>query len=207
MFLMENPVTLARRRDAAATRERLIGAAFEEIYRTGYQGSDINSILTRAGVTKGALYHHFGSKEALGHAVIEHLIAGVMTAKWLAPLDDTDDPISALIGVIAGTSLGDLEVSGGCPLNNLAQEMSPIDEGFRVRLSRIFTGWIGGIADALRLGQANGVVRRNIDPREAATFIVATYEGYLSLAKNAQAPGLIQSGIRQLTTYLEGLRP
>lgn len=207
MFLMENPVTLARRRDAVATRERLIAAAFEEIYRTGFQGSDINSILARAGLTKGALYHHFGSKEALGHAVIEQLIAGVMTAKWLAPLDDTDDPIAALIGIIQGTSLGDLEVSGGCPLNNLAQEMSPVDEGFRIRLSRIFTGWIGGIADGLRLGQANGVVRRDIDPGETATFIVATYEGYLSLAKSAQAPALIQSGIRQLTRYLESLRP
>jgi AcrR family transcriptional regulator len=149
MFLMENPVNLARR-DAAATRERLIAAAFEEIYRTGFQGSDINSILTRAGLTKGALYHHFGSKEALGHAVIEQLIAGVMTAKWLAPLDDTDDPIGALIGVVEGTSLQDAHVTGGCPLNNLAQEMSPIDEGFRMRLSHIFTGWIGGIADALR---------------------------------------------------------
>lgn len=205
MFLMENPVSLARR-DAAATRERLIAAAFEEIYRTGFQGSDINSILARAGLTKGALYHHFGSKEALGHAVIERLIAGVMTAKWLAPLDDTDDPIGALIAIVEGTSLQDAHVTGGCPLNNLAQEMSPIDEGFRMRLSRIFTGWIGGIADALRLGQANGVVRRDIDPRECATCIVATYEGYLSLAKSAQAPGLIQAGIRQLKQYLEGLR-
>lgn len=207
MFLMENPATLARRRDATATRERLITAAFEEIYRTGFQGSDINSILGRAGMTKGALYHHFDSKEALGHAVVEHLIAGVMTAKWLAPLDDTDDPIGALIGVISGTSIGDFEVSRGCPLNNLAQEMSPVDEGFRVRLSRIFSGWIGGIADALRLGQANGTVRRDIDPRETATFVVATYEGYLSLAKNAQAPAMIQACIRQLTGYLEGLRP
>jgi hypothetical protein len=36
--------------------------------------------------------------------------------------------------------------------------------------------------------------------------VVATYEGYLSLAKSAQAPGLIQAGIRQLKQYLEGLR-
>lgn len=195
------------RRNAGHTRERLLNAAFEEVYHSGFRGSDLNTILAKAGVTKGALYHHFDGKEALGHAIVEGVIAKITQDKWLAPLDDVDDPIDALIGILNGTGTSDAEVNGGCPLNNLAQEMSPLDEGFRLRLSEIFTNWIGGVTDALRLGQVNGKVRRDIDPRETATFFVASYEGYISLAKTAQDARVLRSGIRQLRIYLEGLRP
>jgi TetR/AcrR family transcriptional repressor of nem operon len=195
------------RKNPVQTRDRLLTAAFSEIYTMGYQGSDLNSILGRAGVTKGALYHHFGSKEALGHAVIDQFIAKITSDKWLAPLDDVDDPIDALIGIVEGTSFSDEDVAGGCPLNNLAQEMSPVDDGFRQRLNRLFSEWIGGVADALRLGQANGKVRRDIDAREAAMFMVAAYEGFLSLAKAAQDPALLRSGVRQVVVYLNSLRP
>ena len=195
------------RRNAGHTRERLLNAAFEEVYHSGFRGSDLNTILAKAGVTKGALYHHFDGKEALGHAVVEGVIAKITQDKWLAPLDDVDDPIDALLGILEGTGTSEAEVNGGCPLNNLAQEMSPLDEGFRLRLSEIFANWIGGVTDALRLGQVNGKVRRDIDPRETATFFVASYEGYISLAKTAQDARVLHSGIKQLRVYLEGLRP
>lgn len=194
------------RRNAGHTRERLLNAAFEEVYRSGFRGSDLNTILAKAGVTKGALYHHFDGKDALGHAIVENVIAKITQDKWLAPLDDVDDPIDALIGILDSTGTSEAEVNGGCPLNNLAQEMSPLDEGFRLRLSEIFTNWIGGVTDALRLGQVNGKVRRDIDPRETATFFVASYEGYISLAKTGQDARVLRSGIRQLRVYLEGLR-
>ncbi|HEX7799391.1 MAG TPA: TetR family transcriptional regulator C-terminal domain-containing protein [Asticcacaulis sp.] len=193
-------------RNPARTRDHLVAAAFAEMYRCGYRGADLNSILGRAGVTKGALYHHFDSKDGLGHAVIEQAIAAITTGKWLAPLDDVDDPVDALKAIVAGTRLDPEAVNGGCPLNNLAQEMSPLDEGFRLRLAQIFADWIGGVADALRLGQINGKVRRDLNARDAATFFIAAYEGYISLAKTAQSADLLASGLRQLDTWLEGLR-
>ena len=193
-------------RNPARTRDHLVAAAFAEMYRCGYRGADLTSILGRAGVTKGALYHHFDSKDGLGHAVIEQAIAGITTGKWLAPLDDVDDPVDALKTIVSETRLDPEAVNGGCPLNNLAQEMSPLDEGFRLRLAQIFADWIGGVADALRLGQINGKVRRDLNARDAATFFIAAYEGYISLAKTAQSADLLASGLRQLDTWLEGLR-
>jgi len=195
------------RKNPAETRQRLIDAAFSEIYASGFQGSDINGIIARAGVTKGALYHHFDSKADIANAVIDTLLDGITTEKWLAPLDDVDDPVDALIGIVEGTLLTEAAVNGGCPLNNLAQEMSGVNEEIRLRLRRVFQMWIGGVADALRLGQANGKVRRDIDARETATFMVATYEGYISLAKNARDPSLLAAGVKQVVKYLETLRP
>ena len=48
---------------------------------------------------------------------------------------------------------------------------------------------------------------RKVDPDEAATFLIATYEGYISLAKSSQDPRVLQSGKRQMTRYLDSLRP
>lgn len=194
-------------RDAERTRERLLQAAFREVYRSGYQSAGIDTILADAGVTKGALYYHFGSKEGLGHAVVEEIIALDIRAKWLRPLQNSNDPIDTLIGIVQGESVKPDAVRGGCPLNNLAQEMSPLDEGFRKRLAALFHAWRKGIASALREGQNHGKVRGDVDPAEAAGFLIATLEGYISLAKSAQDPKVIKAGIRNIVGWLQTLRP
>jgi AcrR family transcriptional regulator len=194
-------------RDPERTRERLLQAAFREVYRSGYQSASVDTILAEAGVTKGALYYHFGSKEALGHAVIEEIIGPDLRAKWLRPLQRGNDPIDTLTGIVESESVQPEAVRGGCPLNNLAQEMSPLDEGFRKRLATLFHAWREGIAAALREGQTHRRVRRDVKPAEAAGFLIATLEGYVSLAKNAQDAKVMKAGIRNMVGWLQSLRP
>lgn len=203
-----------RARDSEGTRARLLAIAAGEVYRHGFQGTGLDCILAGAQVTKGALYHHFRSKEALGYAILDEVIFGITQKKWLEPLAASTnpaahaaaDPIDTLIQIVRGTSLLPEHVAGGCPLNNLSQEMSPLDEGFRKRSAKIFRDWRDAIAAALRAGQKRGQVRREIDPTETATFLVALYEGYISLAKNAQEPAVLRSGLRAIVRHLETLR-
>jgi TetR/AcrR family transcriptional repressor of nem operon len=197
----------ARLRDPERTRERLLQAAFREIYRSGYQSAGLDTILASAGVTKGSLYHHFGSKEALGYAVIEEIIAPDNRRQWLHPLRSGKDPIAALIGSVQDLSVHPEDVRGGCALLNLAQEMSPLHAGFRKRLERVFQAWQQGTASLLREGQTQGKVRRDLDPTDAAGFLIAMIEGYGSLAKNAQDPEVIKAGIRNIADWLRSLRP
>ncbi|WP_321472418.1 TetR/AcrR family transcriptional regulator [uncultured Paludibaculum sp.] len=194
------------RRDPGKTREALLEAAFDNMYRSGFQGTDLDSILETAGVTKGALYHHFQNKEALGYAVVDEVIGQITQERWAQPLEGAEDPIGRLIAIVQSTSLLQEHVERGCPLNNLAQEMSPLDEGFRTRIAAQFNAWRGAIATALRSGQERGLVRGGVDTLEAATFLVATYEGYISLAKNAQDFRVLQSGKKIMVRYLETLR-
>jgi AcrR family transcriptional regulator len=63
--------TQAERR--AATRRALLDAAGELFTERGYAGSPAEEIAARAGVTSGALYHHFGDKRGLFRAVVEGL--------------------------------------------------------------------------------------------------------------------------------------
>jgi AcrR family transcriptional regulator len=196
-----------RLRDPERTRERLLQAAFREIYRSGFQSASLDAILAAAGVTKGALYYHFKSKQGLGYAVVEEVIAPDLRAKWLRPLQRAKDPIDTLIGIVQSESVRPEDVRGGCPLNNLAQEMSPLHEGFRKRLAMAFHAWRWGVTAALREGQAHGRVRRNVEPAETAGFLIATLEGYVSLAKNAQDAKVMKAGKKNMVNWLQSLRP
>jgi hypothetical protein len=111
-----------------------------------------------------------------------------------------------LIGIVQGLSVRPEDVHGGCRLNNLAQEMSPLDAGFRKRLEQVFHAWQEGVAFALREGQTNGRVRRDVKPFEAAAFLIAMVEGYGSLAKNAQDPKVMKAGIRNIADWLRSMR-
>ena len=195
-------------RDPERTRERLLKAGFREVYRSGFQSASIDTILAAANVTKGALYHHFESKEALGHAIIDEVVATFARDRWLLPLqrNEDKDPIDVLIAIVKAVPSAPKNVNGGCPLVNLAQEMSQLDEQFRKRLATIFRGWQEGIALALRRGQSQGAVRSDLNPDETASFLIAMFEGYEVLAKNAQDVKVWNLGIRNIVGWLQSLR-
>jgi TetR/AcrR family transcriptional repressor of nem operon len=195
-----------RVRDPKRTRERLLQAAFREVYRSGFQSAGIDTILAATNVTKGALYYHFESKEALGYAIVEEIIAKLTHDRWLRPLLGDRPAIDILIAIVRRTPVRSEDIRGGCPLLNLAQEMSPLDEQFRKRLERIFREWQKGIATALRRGQTQGTVRRDLNPDETASFLVAMIEGYASLAKVAQDPKVWEVGFRNIVRWLRTLR-
>jgi TetR/AcrR family transcriptional repressor of nem operon len=197
----------ATSRDPERTRELLLQAAFQEIYRSGYRSADLDAILAAAGVTKGALYYHFDNKEALGYAVVDEIIAGNLRQKWVQPLRNAKNPIDVLVCIVQSESLKRVDIQRGCPLLNLSQEMSGLDEGFRRRTARVFKDWHDAVAKALREGQKRGLVRNDINANETATFLIAAYEGYVVLGKNSQDPRTMQSCQKKVSGQLESLRP
>jgi TetR/AcrR family transcriptional regulator, transcriptional repressor for nem operon len=195
-----------RLRDPERTRQRLLQAAFRQVRRSGFQSTGIDTILAATNVTKGALYHHFDSKEALGYAIVDEIVANLVRDRWLLPLLREGQPIDILIGIVRRLPTGPAEVRESCPLLNLAQEMSPLDENFRKRLERIFLSWQQGVAALLRRGQSQGTVRRDLNPAETASFLVAMVEGYAVLSKNAQDPKVWEVGTRNIVAWLKSLR-
>jgi TetR/AcrR family transcriptional regulator, transcriptional repressor for nem operon len=199
-----------RTRAPEATRQRLLRAGFEEIYRRGFQAASLDAILARAGVTKGALYHHFPDKAALGYAIVDEMIKGHLLKRWLGVVDESStDPLSALQKTLRyrASSVTPGEIELGCPLNNLAQEMSPLDEQFRERIDATFDAWRRGFARALTRGKAAGTVRRDVDTKKVAAFLVASAEGSYSLAKSAGSRAILRSNLETLADFLDTLRP
>ena len=200
-----------RVREPGVTRQKLLVAAFEEIYRSGFQAASVDTILAQAGVTKGALYHHFPDKAALGRAVVDEVVRGFLLQRWGIDVlaQEEGDPITALQQIVRGRSLEltAREVELGCPLNNLAQEMSPLDERFRRRVNAVFDTWRDAFAKALEAGKKKGTVGREVEPRKAASFIVAAIEGSFGLAKSAKSAAMVRSNLEVLGEFLESLRP
>ena len=195
-------------RDPDKTRLALLNAAFDEINQYGFQAASLANILKETDVSKGALYHHFPSKLELGYAVVDELIGTSMQESWIIPLKNADNIIDALLSMIDRSidCRNDENICLGCPLNNLAQEMSPIDEGFRERINSIFDLWRNAITEGLIEGQANGIVKETISADASAYFIVAAIEGATSLAKNAKSVDVLNTSLLGLKEHIQTLR-
>ncbi|MEW5787131.1 MAG: TetR family transcriptional regulator C-terminal domain-containing protein [Pseudomonadota bacterium] len=193
-------------RPSDLTRQRILEAGFAEIHRQGYQSASIANILGATGLTKGALYHHFPSKKDLGLAVVEEIIATGLEERLVQPVRSAAQPARALLALIdAKQSLDEEQVRLGCPLNNLMQEMSPVDEDFRLRLNRILSRWQDAFEDALRRAQEAGEVRPDLNCHAAALFIVSAWEGCVGVAKNMQSVETYRACLSQLRAYVAGL--
>ena len=198
-----------RTRAPDETRQLILDAAFREFHLNGFQAARVDAILARAGVTKGALYHHFPDKTALGYAVIEEVIHTPLLDAYIDGLrDENADPVDALQTVLLRRA-DDFEAGGielGCPLNNLAQEMSPLDEGFRMRLAATLDEWTDAFVEAIERGQRIGRVRSDVDARAVARLLVAAIEGSFGMAKNARSVELLRSNLSTLAGFLDTLR-
>ena len=193
-----------------ATQQKLLDAAFLEVYHHGFQLASLDDIAAAAGVSKGALFHHFAGKQALGYALLDDVITPLLRARWLAPLASTDDPITVLQELFQryiGEDIAAGNCRYGCPLNNLAQEMSPVDEGFRIRLDELYASWRKVITAALRRGQRAGTVRPDADAKGAAMLTIFSQMGIWGTGKLSQDPKLMRRAGRAFCACLDRLRP
>ncbi len=195
-------------RNPEQTRHALLESASREISQHGFQAASLARIINETNVTKGALYHHFPSKKTMGYVIVDETIKTSIHENWIEPVISSNDIIDTLKERVdhCVDSHDKQSISLGCPLINLAQEMSPIDEGFRLRISAIFDDWRNAISKGLQQGQKQGVVRRNISPEASAYFIVAAIEGAVSLAKNSKSVEVLRVSLQGLKEHIESLR-
>ncbi len=191
-------------------RQRLLDAAFELTYAKGFQATGLSEIISHVGATKGALYHHFCSKTELGYALVDEHIRRFVHESWILPLATDGDGIETikaafLDGRDKALAKG-MRLEYGCPLSNLAHEMSSVDEGFRVRVDRILCEWREGLEELLAREQKKGRVRRDINAAHTAAFIISSFQGCMARAKITRDPGTMEEGRAALFTYLDLIR-
>ena len=194
-------------RNPEKTRNRLLESAFEEIHAHGFQGMRVDEVLRKAELQKGAFYHHFSSKLELSYAVLEERVTPLLAQMWLEPIKDTTDPIKEFPKFLQNLTQNVPQCirDHGCPLNNLAQEMSSQDKGFQERIAVVFNRWIDGYTELFKKAQESGKVTNDVDAEEIARFLVAILEGTLSVSKGEQSPLQWQACHSQLQVYLQGL--
>jgi len=193
--------------DPEGTRRRLLDVAAEAFQSRGYTATGMHELMREAGVTGGALYHHFPTKKALGLAVIRDRVAAEVAETWIAPVRGAPDALDGIAGVFERISEG-LRRRGavsGCPLNNLVLELALADPAFRQAMEAVFDAWRAAIAARLHADQEAGRLAM-ADVGELAAFIVAAYSGAMAQAKAQQDAAPLEACARQLMRCLEGLR-
>lgn len=192
------------------TRSRILHVAMEEIHVNGFQGASLNKIVEKAGVTKGALFHHFKGKSKLGYAVVDEVISQWIEESWIKPLSNSVDPIKdlklQLLNMEREAEADPTIPENGCPLSNLAHEMSPLDPIFREKINRQFDRWRSVIKKAFEAGITAGTVRTNVSSTAAAAFIVSSLEGLISMCKCSRDMELAAHIMQGIFSYLDSLK-
>jgi len=194
-------------RDSEKTRAEILEAAFEVVYKRGFRASSVAEIIDKTGVTQGAFFYHFPTKNLLGYALADEVLKDLILERWIRPLSAYRNPLQGMATrfrrLMEATS--DEELALGCPLNNLTQEMSPIDPLFRDKLRALLVLWIDETERYLRKGQAGGYVRPDVDVKQAAEFIVMAEEGSAAIMKSLRDRKAYWSLYEMFRRFLESL--
>ncbi len=193
---------------SANTRTTILQQAFELIYKKGYQSTSIDEIIATTKVTKGAFYYHFKNKKQMGIAVIKEIIQPKTIDLSISSLSSPDSLCDSLYTMIEELLLHNsfLTIEHGCPLANLTQEMSPLDNDFKQALNEVKSLWTDAISSSIIKEQQNNTLNPSINAEEVADFIIASYWGARALGKLSNKTNTYTHHLKQLKLYLTGLK-
>lgn len=167
----------------------------------------VDDIVRKTSLTKGAFYHHFPTKLDLGYALVDEVIRPMTLERWVAPLGGYGNPLDGILRQLK-TLIGQAspaELRLGCPLNNLIQEMAPVDRGFKTRLQAALNLWIDGIEGQLKRAKKAGFLRSDVNPRQVAHFVVMAHEGFYGMLKGLGDSRAFDALYGAMEKYFEGL--
>ncbi len=194
-------------RNLERTREALLAAGFQLIFRRGFQGVSVADIVQQAGLTKGAFFHHFENKQELGYAVVDETIRELMMNRWIHPMENSSHPTKAILTQLKKVidETPEERLALGCPLNNLMQEMSSVDTVFHEKLQSVLLMWIDETERQLKRARQMGQLKPGVKPRQAAEFIVMAHEGFFGIIKGLGDKRIFRSLYESLKIYIEAI--
>ena len=164
------------------TREKLLDITFDEVYIHGYTATSVDTILKKAGIPKGSMYHHFKGKKELVLAMVQERLFPKMELFFDFKRKEGATVTDALRGTFAGMSKNKPLITYGCPLYRLMVELSPVDETFDTLLSTRVVQMQDNLALLLQKGIEDGEFKDTLLTKDFATYILESTWGVLSLS-------------------------
>lgn len=175
---------MVRQARSEVTRRKIIDAAVQLFNDVGYSNAGLGDIVQHAGMTKGALYHHFSSKEALAVAIIDE--GSDILLKTFQGICRSSAPAleSMIHGVLVVVELAntDKRVRMGAVLLRMFSKFSDVT-------AVNYGVWLAEMGTQARRAQAEGDLRADIDGQKAGEFIVSAMLG-TELISNALSGGV-----------------
>ena len=187
------------------TRQDIITKALELFSVKGYFNTSINDILEATGLTKGGLYGHFQSKEALWEAAYDEAVK-IWREIIFRDIKETMNPLERIRRLITNDMcnyLGKEVFPGGCFFLNMLVELSGQSEQMKKRILRGFKGIERLIESWLKEAEQMGMVIPGLDYEEISNFIFITLNGAAALYAATRDPKVWRHTINQLSVYLK----
>lgn len=175
-------------------KERLVATAASLFHQRGYTAVSVADICDAADLKKGSFYHFYASKLDLALDAIEQYARGyeALLIGCLRPGATAMDQIRTMFEALGKTLQQGHNRDGcmrGCPIGNLALEMSDREEAIRRKIAKVFEALTAGVEGLIRGGVARGEFAV-ANPRDAAEGLVATIQGAIVLSKTANDPAV-----------------
>lgn len=190
--------------DSAGTRQRLVDAATNLFWEQGFAGTGLSDIIREAGVHGGSLYHFFKTKDALLLAVLDHHRVLLETVILRAG-QELSDPVDRVMA-IAAFYRQFMERTGcalGCPIGNLAGEVSDTYPEAREKIAALMETFRAGIRSSIGGGERSESLRiSGPDQDSIATLVVGAIEGAVMQARAARDIGHMDAALGTLRALL-----
>lgn len=194
-------------RDATTTRLRILDAAQDLVLERGFSATTVDAVIDAAGISKGAFFHHFASKNALGRSMLERYAAAdaeILDTFMARAEESSDDPAEQLLGFVRCFEEASDEMFSqpGCLFVSFVYEKMPDShEAHRVIRGNIEL-WRKRLGDKLRAAFAARSIT-GADPDTLADLMFTVFEGSFILARATGDPGDVRGQLGHYRRYLE----
>ena len=161
------------------SRDKLLDVTFEEVYMYGYNGAATATILKKAGVPRGSMYHHFPSKKEMVIAMIEERLVPKVREFFALEMKKGLTALELLDSVFIKVSKNKMLIKHGCPLHRLMFEMDSLDSDIALMCSNEFEHLSAGFQKILIFGMKDKSIKV-CEAKSMADFVLASSWGLLS---------------------------
>lgn len=172
------PARRTKREQRDESVDNLLAAARSLFVSKGYRSTTLEQVAAAAGLTKGAVYFHFGAKEAVLVQLLERVEAQLI-APALEILESPGDPVFDKFGQFLRMH-GEMGVTNRedmLLLISMSIEFAELDGPAAEAIKRMYHRLHGAIEALIKRGQASGEFRRDAPAAELASIVIATHDG------------------------------
>lgn len=196
-------------KDGRVTREKILDAAQALILERGYAGTTVDSVLAEVGITKGAFFYHFKSKDDLARALLERFARhDEQTYEETRARAEklSDDPLQQMlifIGLFEEMFTGLEEPYPGCLFASYVYELQQFDAGTQALIRGSFERWRTLLREKFDAIAERYPPRRPLDSGALADAFTVVLEGAFVTGKALDEPAVVAAQLRQFRNYVE----
>lgn len=194
-------------RKGLATRGRIVEVASKLMYKGGVADTSVDDVQAAAGVSASQLYHYFGGKPDLVHAVVAYQSQALLDDQQ--PLLGQLDSIDALHSwrAFMVEQMRSQNCAGGCPVGSLVGQLAEVSPDCRVELADGLKRWADELRSGLCAMQDRGDLRRSADPDKLAVSLMAAVQGGSVLAQAQRDVTPLDVAIELAIDHIASLAP